>query len=95
MSKMRKKKMDFLSSETDDDDDVSDVDPEELQKMLEVCLLFILLKFNYYYFLKVHLFWEGHEVLRNLHLRFDPYYIGQIYGGDIEKFCGLLRIYEL
>jgi hypothetical protein len=37
MSKMRKKKMDFLSSETDDDDDVSDVDPEELQKMLEVC----------------------------------------------------------
>ena len=47
MSKMRKKKMDFLSSETDDDDDVSDVDPEELQKMLEVCLVFILLKFNY------------------------------------------------
>ena len=46
MSKMRKKKMDFLSSETDDDD-VSDVDPEELQKMLEVCLVFILLKFNY------------------------------------------------
>ena len=46
MSKMRKKKMDFLSSETDDDDDVSDVDPEELQKMLEVCLVFILLKFN-------------------------------------------------
>ena len=45
MSKMRKKKMDFLSSETDDDD-VSDVDPEELQKMLEVCLVFILLKFN-------------------------------------------------
>ena len=44
---MRKKKMDFLSSETDDDDDVSDVDPEELQKMLEVCLVFILLKFNY------------------------------------------------
>ena len=39
--------MDFLSSETDDDDDVSDVDPEELQKMLEVCLVFILLKFNY------------------------------------------------
>ena len=38
MSKMRKKKMDFLSSETDDD--VSDVDPEELQKMLEVCVVF-------------------------------------------------------
>ena len=35
MSKMRKK-MDFLSSETEDEGDVSDVDAEELQKMLEV-----------------------------------------------------------
>ena len=35
MSKLRKK-MDFISSETDEDEDVSDVDPEELQKMLEV-----------------------------------------------------------
>ena len=31
----------------------------------------------------------------NLHCRFDRYYIGQIYGGDFTKFCGLLRIYEL
>ena len=44
---------------------------------------------------KVHLFWEGHKILRNLHRRFDCYYIGQIYGGDFAKFCGLLRIYEL
>ena len=35
MSKMRKK-IDILNSETDEDEDVSDVDPEELQKMLEV-----------------------------------------------------------
>ena len=41
------------------------------------------------------MFWEGHKILRNLHRRFDCYYIGQIYGGDFAKFCGLLRIYEL
>ena len=33
--------------------------------------------------------------MRNVHHRFDHYYIGQIYGGDFAKFCGLLRIYEL
>ena len=42
---------------------------------------------------KVHIFWEGHKILRNLHRKFDRYYIGQIYGGDFAKFCGLLRIY--
>ena len=25
---------------------------------------------------KVHIFWEGHKILRNLHRRFDRYYIG-------------------
>ena len=44
---------------------------------------------------KVHIFWEGHKILQNLHSRFDWQYIGQIYGGDFAKFCGLLRIYEL
>ena len=44
---------------------------------------------------KVHIFWEGHKILRNLHRRFDRYYIGQIYGVDFAKICGLLRIYEL
>ena len=44
---------------------------------------------------KVHIFWEGHKILRNLHRRFDRYYIGQIYGGDFAKICGHLRIYEL
>ena len=33
--------------------------------------------------------------MQNLHRRFDRYYIGQIYGGDFAKICGLLRIYEL
>ena len=27
---------------------------------------------------KVHIFWEGHKILRNLHHRFDCHYIGQI-----------------
>ena len=43
---------------------------------------------------KVHIFWEGHKILRNLHRRFY-HYIGQIYIGDFAKICGLLRIYEL
>jgi hypothetical protein len=33
--------------------------------------------------------------LRNLHRRFDRYYIGQLYGGDFARICDLLRIYEL
>ena len=33
--------------------------------------------------------------MRNLHRRFDRYYIGQIYGGDFAKICDLLRVYEL
>ena len=43
---------------------------------------------------KVHIFWEGHKILRNLHRIFHRYYIGQIYGGDFAKIWGLLRIYE-
>ena len=50
---------------------------------------------NAFTYIKVHIFWEGHKILRNLHHRFERYYIGQIYGGDLAKFCGLLRIYEL
>ena len=44
---------------------------------------------------KVHIFWEGHKILQNLHQLFDWQYIGQIIGGDFAKSCGLLRIYEL
>ena len=43
---------------------------------------------------KVHIFWEGHKILQNLHRRFYRYYIGQIYGADFAKICGLLRMYE-
>ena len=43
--------------------------------------------------IKVHIFREGNKILRNLHCRFDWHYIGQIYGGDFAKFCGLLKIY--
>ena len=32
--------------------------------------------------------------MQNLHRRFDQYNIGQIYGGDFAKFCGLLRTYD-
>ena len=35
---------------------------------------------------KVHIFWEGHKILHNLHLRFDHYYIEQIYSGDFTNF---------
>ena len=44
---------------------------------------------------RVHIFWEGHKILRNLTQLFDWKYIGQVIGGDFSKFCGLLRIYEL
>ena len=44
---------------------------------------------------KVHIFWEGHKILRNLHQLFDWQYIGQIIDGYFAKCCGLLRIYEL
>ena len=44
---------------------------------------------------KVHIFWEGHKILRNLPCRFVLCSNSQIYGRDFAKFCGLLRIYEL
>ena len=44
---------------------------------------------------KVHIFWEGHKIFRNLHCRFVLCSDGQIYSGDFAKFHGLLRIYEL
>ena len=52
----------------------------------------------YLHFNKVHIFWEGHKILQNLHssaLYIWLVYMGQIYGGDFAKFCGLLRIHEL
>ena len=52
-------------------------------------------KLQWYFFVKVHIFWEGHKILQNLHQLFDWQYIGQTIGRDFEKICGLLRIYEL
>ena len=46
-------------------------------------------------FFKVHIFWEGHKILWNLHQLFVLCTASQIIGGDFAKFCGLLRIYEL
>ena len=43
---------------------------------------------------KVHIFWEGHKILRDLPLTFDCLYCSQK-GEDFTQFCGLLRIYEL
>ena len=44
---------------------------------------------------KVHIFWEGHKILWNLHLTFDYSTYSQKLSEDFAKFCGLLRIYEL
>ena len=44
---------------------------------------------------KVHIFLEGHKILRNLHRRFVLSSASQIYSGDFAKFCGLFRSYEL
>ena len=44
---------------------------------------------------KVHIFWEGHKILRNLHLTFDCMYGSQKLDEDFAKFCGLLGMYEL
>ena len=41
-------------------------------------------------FIKVHIFLEGHKILRKLLLTFEWHYIV-----DFKKICGLLRIYEL
>ena len=41
---------------------------------------------------KVHIFWEGHKILPNLHLTFVLCSVNQKLGGDFAKFCGLLRI---
>ena len=46
-------------------------------------------------FHKVHIFWEGHKILRNLHLTFDNSTYSQKLGEDFAIFCGLLIIYEL
>ena len=39
-----------------------------------------------YKFSKVHIFWEGHKILRNLHQLFVLCTASQIFGGDFAKF---------
>ena len=48
-----------------------------------------------YEFFKVHIFWEGHKILRNLHQLFVLCTASQIIGGYFAKFFGLLRVYEI
>ena len=43
------------------------------------------LNFRREFFIKVHIFWEGHKILRNLHCRFVPCSNRQIYGGDLHQ----------
>ena len=45
--------------------------------------------------IKVHVFWEGHTIWRNLLLTCDWLYIEQKWGGKKKKICDLLWIYEL
>ena len=46
------------------------------------------------FLIKVYIFCEGHNILRNLHRTF-VLCASQFYIEDFEKFCGLIRIYEL
>ena len=41
---------------------------------------------NFPLFLKVHIFWEDHKILRILHQLFDWQYIWQLIGGNFAKF---------
>ena len=43
-------------------------------------------------YIKVHIFWEGHQFLRNLHCRFVLCSNGQIYSWDFAKLCGLILV---
>ena len=44
---------------------------------------------------KFHIFWEGHKFLRNLHRRFVYVETVKSLVEISQKFCDLLRIYEL
>ena len=74
---------------------VSKIWAKQLSKVVAYWLFFVIIVCTSTYCVKVHIFWEGHTILGNLHHRFDRYYIRQIYGRDFGKFCGLLKIYEL
>ena len=41
---------------------------------------------------KVHIFWEGHKILRNVHRRFDCYYFANLH--HMLIFCELSRLLQ-
>ena len=48
------------------------------------------------WYCKVHIFWEGHKILQNLHRRFDWHCIGQIYGADfvaLSEYMNFITMY--
>ena len=64
-------------------------------KMVKSCHFDYFLSFGKSIFLKVHIFWEGHKILRNLHQFCVLCTASQTIGRYFAKFCGPLRIYEL
>ena len=54
------------------------------QKLGEVLQKFV--AFSKYMKFKVHIFWEGHKILQNLHLTFDYSTYSQKLGEDFAKF---------
>ena len=72
---------------------------ESAETQCYICTLYDMIFFSWSTFslvdCKVHIFWEGHKILRNFHLTYDWRNIGQKQGEDFAKFSGLLRIYEL
>ena len=68
--------------------------PCDLTRFYLMLIFFVLSNLTESHYIKVHLFWEGHEFLRNIHCRFVLCSNGQIHDGDFAKFCELLRIYE-
>ena len=50
--------------------------------------------FPYDSWFKVHIFWEGHKILRNHPLTFDCMHCSQKQRADVEKYYALIRTYD-
>ena len=57
-----------------------------LKSDFESQILHYLTACHYIFLFKVHIFWEGHKILRNLPLTFDRMYCSQKLGEDFAKF---------
>ena len=64
-------------------------------EVVSILSIMKIVKIPFVWLCKVHIFWEGHKILRNLYRRLVLCSANQIYGEDFVKFCGFLRIYEL